>query len=216
MTRPSTRSGAPWARAWPPRGRLCRGAATSSCRRNYRSRAPILDAARRLIRHNGPDRLEVIRGVDKTLTAVRRSRRPAMVTHRALRTASAEADAVAADIQARHRRRAAAPGSFAVLVRTNADAAPVLASLDVLGDAASLLGCLRLAGPSRGPRRAQPDAHRSRRRTSSEDLYAVMTATPYGLGGEDLTADLRVRRPAATSALVGRHRAGRATRACCV
>ena len=76
---------------------------------------------------------------------------------------------------------------MAVLVRTNADAAPVLASLDVLGierrfsgasglmahrevrDALSLLRVI-----------ASPD--------SSEDLYAVLTAAPYGLGGEDLTA----------------------------
>ena len=41
-------------------------------RRNYRSRAPILDAAYRLIRHNDPDRLEVRAGIVKRL----RSERP--------------------------------------------------------------------------------------------------------------------------------------------
>ena len=36
-------------------------------RRNYRSRAPILDASYRLIRHNDPDRLEVRTGIVKRL-----------------------------------------------------------------------------------------------------------------------------------------------------
>ncbi len=154
-------------------------------RRNYRSRKPILEAARRLIRHNDPDRLEVQRGLDKTLTAVRRARRPALVAHHAYRTAADEADAVAADIR-RRLVRGRAPASMAVLVRTNADAAPVLASLDALGiprrfsgasgllahrDVRDVLSLLQAI--------AAPDA--------SEDLYAVMTALPYGLGGEDLT-----------------------------
>ena len=155
-------------------------------RRNYRSRKPILEAARRLVRHNDPDRLEVSRGLDKTLTAVRRSRRPAMVTHRLYRTPVEEADAVAADI-ARRIEQGLAPESVAVLVRTNADAKPVLASLDHQGlrrhfsgasglmahrEVRDVLSLLRvLAAPER-----------------SEDLYAVLTAAPYGLGGQDLTA----------------------------
>lgn len=154
-------------------------------RRNYRSRKPILEAARRLVRHNDPDRLEVQRGLDKTLTAVRRSRRPALVTHHVHRTAAAEADAVAADIK-RRLDHGTAPESMAVLVRTNADAAPVLASLDVLGIPRHFSGASGLL------------AHREVRdvlslmRTiaapgSSEDLYAVLTSEPYGLGGEDLT-----------------------------
>ncbi len=155
-------------------------------RRNYRSRKPILEAARRLIRHNDPDRLEIARGLDKTLTAVRRSRRPARVTHTVYRSANAEADAVAADIR-RRLDRGKAPDSMAVLVRTNADAAPILASLDVLGIPHRFSGASGLL------------AHREVRdvlslmRTiaapdSSEDLYAVLTAAPYELGGEDLTA----------------------------
>jgi DNA helicase-2/ATP-dependent DNA helicase PcrA len=154
-------------------------------RRNYRSRKPILEAARRLIRHNDPDRLEVQRGLDKTLTAVRRSKRPALVTHRLYRTPVEEADAVARDIEARL-ERGLAPESAAVLVRTNADAAPVLASLDVLGIRRRFSGASGLL------------AHREVRDVlsllraiaapgSSEDLYAVLTAPAYGLGGEDLT-----------------------------
>lgn len=155
-------------------------------RRNYRSRKPILEAARRLIRHNDPDRLEITRGLDKTLTPVRRARRPALVQHRLYRTPVEEADAVAAEV----RQRIDAgldPEGMAVLVRTNADAAPVLASLDVLGiprrfsgasglmahrEVRDVLSLLRvLASPER-----------------SEDLYAVLSAPAAGLGGEDLTA----------------------------
>ena len=40
-------------------------------RRNYRSRAPILDASYRLVRHNDPDRLEVRAGIVKKLVAER-------------------------------------------------------------------------------------------------------------------------------------------------
>ena len=74
-----------------------------------------------------------------------------------------------------------------MLVRTNADAAPVLASLDVRGvehrfsgssglfarsEVRELLSLMRvLVGPS-----------------GSEDLYGVLTSRVYGLGGEDLTA----------------------------
>ncbi len=155
-------------------------------RRNYRSRKPILEAARRLIRHNDPDRLEISRGLDKTLTAVRRSRRPAMVTHQLYRTPVDEADAVAADI-AQRVERGLAPESVAVLVRTNADAKPILASLDQLGvrrrfsgasglmahrEVRDVLSLLRVIG---APER-------------SEELYAVLTTPAYGLGGEDLTA----------------------------
>jgi DNA helicase II / ATP-dependent DNA helicase PcrA len=154
-------------------------------RRNYRSRKPILEAARRLIRHNDPDRLEVQRGLDKNLTAVRRTRRPAMVTHRAYRTAADEADAVAEDIR-RRLARGRAPGTVAVLVRTNADAAPVLASLDVLGIPRRFSGASGLLA-HREVRDVLSLMRALHQPSSSEDLYAVMTAAPYGLGGEDLT-----------------------------
>src|SRR5207253_2584810 len=48
-----------------------RGARTVVLRRNYRSLAPILDAAYRLVRHNDPDRLEVRAGIVKRLRAER-------------------------------------------------------------------------------------------------------------------------------------------------
>ena len=163
-------------------------------RRNYRSRAPVLKSARRLILHNDPHRLEVTHGVDKTLTAVRRSRRPAPVVHHVYRDVTQEADAIAREIRRRLDDGADAR-SIAVLVRTNADAAPVLASLEALDvptrfsgatglyryrevkDVVSLLQVI--AAPS-----------------SSEDLYSVMASDAYGLGGSDLTAlcDLASRR----------------------
>ncbi len=154
-------------------------------RRNYRSRKPVLEAARRLIRHNDPDRLEVQRGLDKTLTAVRRSRRPALVTHHTYRTTVEEADTIAADIRQRL-DRGKAPGSMAVLVRTNADAAPILASLDVLGIPRRFSGASGLLG-HREVRDMLSLLRAIAAPGSSEDLYAVMTSEPYGLGGEDLT-----------------------------
>jgi DNA helicase-2/ATP-dependent DNA helicase PcrA len=153
--------------------------------RNYRSRKPILEAARRLIRHNDPDRLEIQRGLDKTLTAVRRSRRPAMVTHRAYRTSAEEADAIAADIQGRMARGTTAE-AVAVLVRTNADAVPVLASLDVLGIPRHFSGASGLLA-HREVRDALSLMRTIVTPDSSEDLYGLLTAVPYGLGGEDLT-----------------------------
>jgi DNA helicase-2/ATP-dependent DNA helicase PcrA len=154
--------------------------------RNYRSRKPVLDAARRLIRHNDPHRLEVQRGVDKTLTAVRRARRPALVRHHAYATSGEEADAVAREIQAKL-AAGVRPGSIAVLVRTNADATPVLASLDVRGIPRRFSGASGLF------------SHREVRDVlslmsvlvtpgASEDLYAVLAAPATGIAAEALTA----------------------------
>ena len=43
-------------------------------RRNHRSRRPIVEAARRLIRHNDPHRLEARGGIDRTPVVTRRAR----------------------------------------------------------------------------------------------------------------------------------------------
>jgi DNA helicase-2/ATP-dependent DNA helicase PcrA len=163
-------------------------------RRNHRSRRPILEVARRLIRHNDPDRLEVLRGVDKTLTAVRRARRPALVSHRAYATSEDEADAVAADVEARLRRGQPAR-SLAVLVRTNRDAMPILASLDVRGIPRTFSGAAGLVA-SPEVREALSFMRVVASPSASDDLYAVMASELHGLGGEDLTAicDLAGRR----------------------
>ncbi len=69
-------------------------------RRNYRSRAPILDASYRLIRFNDPDRLEFRNGIDKRLRAERRGdERP--VRQLAFATGSEEADWIAKEIAGR-------------------------------------------------------------------------------------------------------------------
>jgi DNA helicase-2/ATP-dependent DNA helicase PcrA len=154
--------------------------------RNYRSRKPVLDAARRLIRHNDPHRLEVQRGVDKTLTAVRRSRRPALVRHHAYATATEEADAVALEIQSRL-QAGSSPASIAVLVRTNADAIPVLASLDARGIPRRFSGMSGLFS-HRDVLDVLSLMHVLVSPGASEDLYAVLAAPATGIGGETLTA----------------------------
>ena len=154
-------------------------------RRNYRSRAPILDAAYRLIRHNDPDRLEVRAGIVKRLRSERPVAGAAPVRAEAFATGSDEADWIAAEI-GRRIAAGAAPRDHAVLVRTNAGADPIVRAFNVAGipwrfsgtsglyarpEVRLLLAALRaIADPG-----------------SSADLYALAASEVYGLGGEDLT-----------------------------
>ncbi len=162
------------------------GARTIVLRRNYRSLAPILDAAYRLIRRNDPDRLEVRAGVVKRLRPIRQDPAAAPVRVEAFATGSDEADWIAADI-ARRLAAGARPRDHAVLVRANQHADPVLRALNVAGipwrfsgasglyarpEVRLLLAFLRAI--------ADPD--------SSTDVYALAASEVYGLGGEDLTA----------------------------
>jgi DNA helicase-2/ATP-dependent DNA helicase PcrA len=160
------------------------GAKKVVLRRNFRSRAPILDAAYRLIRFNDPDRLEVRAGVVKRLVADRRGGRAIPVRSRAFATGSEEADEVARDI-ARRIAAGAAPREHAILVRSNAGADPFLRALNVAGvpwrfsgasglyarpEVRLLLAFLRaIADPS-----------------STVDVYALAASDVYGLGGTDL------------------------------
>jgi DNA helicase II / ATP-dependent DNA helicase PcrA len=154
-------------------------------RRNYRSRAPILDASYRLIRFNDPDRLEVRNGIDKRLTPERRGdERP--VRHLSFATGSEEADWVAGEIGARIAGGARAK-DFAILVRANADADPVLRSLNLAGVP------WRFSGTSGLYARPEIRLLLAFLRTiadlsSSVDLYGLAASEVYGLGGEDLTA----------------------------
>ena len=164
-----------------------RGARMIVLRRNYRSRGPILDAAYRLIRFNDPDRLEVQQRIAKRLIAARRGGPPAPpVRHLAFGTGSEEADWVAADIAARI-AAGAAPRDHAVLVRANADADPVLRSLNLAAvpwrfsgtsglysrpEIRVLLSFLRAVGDP----------------GSSVDVYGLAASDAYGLGGDDLAA----------------------------
>jgi DNA helicase-2/ATP-dependent DNA helicase PcrA len=154
-------------------------------RRNYRSRAPILDASYRLVRFNDPDRLEVRNGIDKRLIPERRGDgRP--VRHLAFATGSEEADWVARDIAGRV-AAGARPRDFAILVRANAEADPVLRSLNLVAVPWRFSGTSGLY--------ARPEIRlllaflRSiADLSSSVDLYALAASEVYGLGGEDLTA----------------------------
>ncbi len=169
-----------------------RGARTIVLRRNYRSRAGILDAAYRLVRFNDPDRLEVQHGITKRLIAQRgepRGRRAfatAPVRHVAFGTGSEEADWIAGEIAARI-ANGASPRDHAILVRANSDADAILRSLNVAAvpwrfsgisglyarpEIRVLLSFLRVVG--------DPD--------SSVDVYGLAASDIYGLGGEDLAA----------------------------
>jgi DNA helicase-2/ATP-dependent DNA helicase PcrA len=108
-----------------------RGARTVVLRRNYRSLAPILDGAHRLIKFNDPDRLEVKVGISKKLVPERADRAAAPIRHHAFGTAGDEADWIAAEIR-RRVDAGARPRDHAVLVRANFDADAVLRSLNTV------------------------------------------------------------------------------------
>jgi DNA helicase-2/ATP-dependent DNA helicase PcrA len=162
-----------------------RGARTVVLRRNYRSLAPILDGAHRLIRFNDPDRLEVRVGISKRLVPERGDRAAPPIRHHAFPTTAEEAEWIASEI----RRRVDAggrPRDHAVLVRANVDADPVLRSLNGAGlpwrfsgtsglysrpEVRLLLAVLRAA--------ADPG--------SSVDVYALAASDRYAIPGGDLS-----------------------------
>ncbi len=163
-----------------------RGARVVVLRRNYRSLAPILEAAYRLVRFNDPDRLEVRSGISKRLHAERSAGEPAQVRLEAFASGSEEADWIAAEI-ARRISSGGRPRDHAILVRANAAADPILRSLNLAGvpwrfsgtsglyarpEVRLLLAFLRsVADPA-----------------SSVDLYALAASDIYELAGADLTA----------------------------
>jgi DNA helicase-2/ATP-dependent DNA helicase PcrA len=168
------------------------GARTVVLRRNYRSLAPVLDAAYRLVRFNDPDRLEIRSGLTKRLRAQRTDHAPPAVRLEAFATGSEEADWIAADI-AQRVATGAAPRDHAVLVRANGHADPILRALNVAGlpwrfsgtsglyarpEVRLLMSFLRVI--------ADPE--------SSVDVYALASGEPYGLGGEDMTAIMNTAR----------------------
>jgi DNA helicase-2/ATP-dependent DNA helicase PcrA len=160
-------------------------ARTVVLRRNYRSLAPILDAAHRLVRFNDPDRLEVRAGVSKRLKPERVAMKPAPVRLEAFATAGDEVDWIVAEI-GRRIAAGAAPRDHAVLVRANGHADALLRAMNLAGipwrfsgtsglyarpEVRLLLAFLRtIADP-----------------TSSVDLYALAASEFYDIDGEDLT-----------------------------
>jgi len=163
-----------------------RGARTIVLRRNYRSRAPILDASYRLIRFNDPDRLEISRGLAKRLVPDRRGGGSAPVRQVAFAAGTDEADWVAAEIR-RRIRGGAAPRDHAVLVRANADADAILRSLNVAGVPWRFSG---VSGLYSRPEirlllaflRALANPH------SSVDVFALAASELYAIAGDDLAA----------------------------
>jgi DNA helicase-2/ATP-dependent DNA helicase PcrA len=168
------------------------GARTVVLRRNYRSLAPVLDAAYRLIRFNDPDRLEVRAGVGKRLRAERLAASPPPVRLEVFASGSEEADWIASDI-GRRIAGGGAPRDHAVLVRANVHADAILRALNMAGipwrfsgasglyarpEVRMLLAFLRVV--------ADPE--------SSVDLYALAASEAYSLGGEDLTAIVNMAR----------------------
>lgn len=99
--------------------------------KNYRSTQIILDTARRLIKHNDPDRLEVRSKIDKKLKAW--SKAPAKkVEHKHFDKVGSEADWVAQIIKKKY-DQGYKYSDFAILVRANADAEIFRQSLNMLG-----------------------------------------------------------------------------------
>ena len=168
------------------------GARTVVLRRNYRSLAPILDAAYRLVRFNDPDRLEVRTGIVKRLRPQRTSPTPRPVRLEVFATGAEESDWIAAEIGRRIETGASAR-DHAILVRANGHADPVLRALNMSGipwrfsgtsglyarpEVRLLLAFLRVVADLE----------------SSVDLYALAASDLYGLGGEDLTAIVNMAR----------------------
>jgi DNA helicase II / ATP-dependent DNA helicase PcrA len=168
------------------------GARTVVLRRNYRSLAPVLDAAYRLIRFNDPDRLEVRTGILKRLRAQRAASAPAPVRLEVFATGAEEADWIAAEI-ARRLEGGAAARDHAVLVRANGHADPILRALNMAAIP------WRFSGTSGLYARPEVRLLLAFLRVvadlgSSVDLYALAASEVYGLGGEDLTAIVNMAR----------------------
>jgi len=162
-----------------------RGAKTVVLRRNYRSLAPILDGAHRLIRFNDPDRLEVRVGISKRLLAQRVERHAVPLRHHAFATIGEEADWIAAEIRGRVDNGGSRPRDHAVLVRANADADAVLRSLNAAGLP------WRFSGTSGLYARPEVRLLLAVLRTvadpgSSVDVFAIAASERYGIPAGDL------------------------------
>ncbi len=168
------------------------GGRTVVLRRNYRSLAPVLDAAYRLVRFNDPDRLEVRAGIIKRLRAQRVSPAAAPVRLEVFASGSEESDWLAAEI-GRRIEGGAQPRDHAILVRANGHADPILRALNMAGIPWRFSGTSGLyARPEvrllLAFLRAVADLE------SSVDVYALAASDVYGLGGEDLTAIVNMAR----------------------
>ena len=98
---------------------------------NYRSTQMILDAARRLIKHNDPERLEVKAKINKRLISVSGAAGK-KVGHKHFDTVLSEADWVARTIKKKYENQEYPLKDFAILVRSNVDAEPFRQALNML------------------------------------------------------------------------------------
>ncbi|MEP7379553.1 MAG: ATP-dependent DNA helicase [Chloroflexota bacterium] len=152
-------------------------------RRNYRSRAPIVIAAKRLIDH-GPR--PHVNDLDATQVAARRTRRALPVRLESFASVDAESEGVATSIAARI-AAGTSPRDIAVLARSNAEIEPLARSLNMHGVAVrtrtpSDAFALPEVRPLVAFLRCVADP------ADSIELYVMATAWPYLLGGERLTA----------------------------
>jgi len=96
---------------------------------NYRSTQDILDAAYRLIQYNNPERFEVKANINKRLVGLSKDGTPPKHLH--FDTGSTEADNVAQIIKKKHSTGEYKYRDFAILVRSNSDAANFLQALNM-------------------------------------------------------------------------------------
>ena len=182
-------------------------------RRNYRSRAPILDAAYRLIRFNDPDRLEVRTGIAKRLVAARAGGRairarsatspsrpaPRRRTGSPARSPARIADRGRAarprDPRPRERRRGPDPAQPQP-GRRSPGGSRASSGLYARPEVRLLLAFLRAV--------ADPD--------SSVDVYALAASELYGLGGRGPRGPREPGAPANRSPVGDARGAGRASR----
>lgn len=97
---------------------------------NYRSSQAILDSAYQLIQNNNPERFEVKANINKHLIAANKTGKAPQHLH--FDTNSTESDQVAKLIKEKVDGGKFKYRDFAVLVRSNSDAEPVLQSLNML------------------------------------------------------------------------------------
>lgn len=156
---------------------------------NYRSSQRILDSARRLIRHNEPDTLEVKLGLDKDLRAVRRVKNSCLEFIPADRVEN-EAEAIVQKITELSGDRVAGRycySDFAILVRANNHAEPFTRALARHGLPYQFLG------PGRLFRQAEVKdliAYLKVLYNFEDNLafYRVLSLDHLGLSGRDLAA----------------------------
>ena len=96
---------------------------------NYRSTQKILDSAYRLIQYNNPERFEIKANINKRLIGLTTAGEPPKHLH--FDTNSAESDYVAAIIKEKVASGNFKYRDFAILVRSNSDAAPFLQALNM-------------------------------------------------------------------------------------